>query len=412
MGKSLNIALVTPEFVHHNAFDGGLANYCYRLSKFLQDAGHTVEVFVVGAEDKSFDYEGIPVHQVYSQQYSAAFKLKEKVLFKLNKRPDYSKGSLFYRKWKKQSEALNQKLAARHAEVKFDIAHYAHLGGVALYRINELPTVIRLSSSTRLCHEHGGYGEDYQRMLKQEQIEFEALRKADGVFGPSHMIAGIVGKEVDREIEIIETPFSRKSVTEDESLYREKLDGKRYLLFFGSIGRLKGAHTLARIMAPLLREFPELHFVFIGKQLPDGPDHRPMMEVIKEEAAETKDRVIHLGKLPHAQLFPVLRNSEGAVLPSLIDNFPNTCIEAMAYGKLVIGTNGNGFEQLIDHGESGFLVDVDHEEQLLQACRDLLNLESSRKEAMSANALARVERLAPEVITTQLVAFYERHINK
>jgi glycosyltransferase involved in cell wall biosynthesis len=44
------------------------------------------------------------------------------------------------------------------------------------------------------------------------------------------------------------------------------------------------------------------------------------------------------------------------VLPSLVDNLPNACLEAMALGKPVIGTSGASFEELLTDGISGFLV--------------------------------------------------------
>ncbi len=46
-------------------------------------------------------------------------------------------------------------------------------------------------------------------------------------------------------------------------------------------------------------------------------------------------------------------------LPSRIDNLTNTCIESMALGKVVIGTQGAIFEQLIEDGVNCFLCRID-----------------------------------------------------
>ncbi len=59
---------------------------------------------------------------------------------------------------------------------------------------------------------------------------------------------------------------------------------------------------------------------------------------------------------PHNQLYPVIKGARLVVLPSLIDNFPNTCLEAMALAKPVVGTTGASFEELIVEGKTGFLV--------------------------------------------------------
>ncbi len=41
-----------------------------------------------------------------------------------------------------------------------------------------------------------------------------------------------------------------------------------------------------------------------------------------------------------------------------MDNFPNACIEAMYFSKVVIGTDGASFEQLITHGKNGLLCRI------------------------------------------------------
>jgi glycosyltransferase involved in cell wall biosynthesis len=45
------------------------------------------------------------------------------------------------------------------------------------------------------------------------------------------------------------------------------------------------------------------------------------------------------------------------VTPSRVDNCPNTCLEAQALGKIVIGTRQSSLEELVDHGVTGFLAE-------------------------------------------------------
>src|ERR1051326_7456438 len=51
------------------------------------------------------------------------------------------------------------------------------------------------------------------------------------------------------------------------------------------------------------------------------------------------------------------RASASVVLPSLIDNLPNSCLEAMGLGRVVIGTKGTSFEELITDEANGFLIE-------------------------------------------------------
>lgn len=52
------------------------------------------------------------------------------------------------------------------------------------------------------------------------------------------------------------------------------------------------------------------------------------------------------------------------LMPSLSDNLPNSCAEAMSLGKIVIGTNGSSLEQFIENKKNGFLAKIGSAENL------------------------------------------------
>ena len=79
--------------------------------------------------------------------------------------------------------------------------------------------------------------------------------------------------------------------------------------------------------------------MFVGRDLSTRAG-MPASEFILQESSAFKNRVMRLDSVRHAQLFPIIRNAAFVALPSLADNFPNTCLEAMALGKVVIGTRG------------------------------------------------------------------------
>lgn len=415
----MNIAIVTSEFVTESSFDGGLANYTYRVAKSLIKMGHKPVIFVRSETDETIPFDGIEVHRTDYRKYDKWIYDNNQYFFcwlyiGLKWR--------FYRVWKVfeylfgvlkiQSLTLNNRLKQVSKNVKFDIIHYSHLGGVGYYRIQDIPCVARLSSSTRLCQVFGGYGASDRAAIKQEKLEFKALKKMDGIFGPSRMVAAIVGKEINRHIEIIETPFVEETEPLDFSLYEQHLTGKKYLLFFGTIGLIKGCGTIAEIIYDILNEFPDLHFVFVGKTLHSADASLNMIDFIMRNSKEHAHKIIRFDKMPHSKLYPIIQHSLFCVLPSRVDNFPNTCIEAMAHGKIVIGTFHNGFEQLIDQGESGFLIEVDDHADLFKAIKKIISLSPVEKMRIENNAVKRVEQLRPEKVVNQLIEFYKKTIEK
>jgi glycosyltransferase involved in cell wall biosynthesis len=120
--------------------------------------------------------------------------------------------------------------------------------------------------------------------------------------------------------------------------------------------------------------------------------------------------VLYFDRMPHASLYPIIEHAEAVVLPSRIDNFPNTCLEAMSLGKIVVGTRGASFDQLIDDGESGFLCEIDDRKSLLAAIERALATDDA--DAIGARARARIEELRPDLAGARLVEAYEELLEK
>jgi glycogen synthase len=387
----MNIALVTTEFVTEPSFDGGLANYLLRLTLALKQYGHVPVVFVTSDRQEVITYRGIEVHRI---KVSFEELPLGSILSFVNK---------FYRTYLYLNRSLkvNSYLRKIHNHNPFDIVQYTHLVGLGLLRHKKIPSIVRLSSYTQAClkaNEITGY--------TQQQIWEEcAMRRMDGIFGPSQLVCSIIEEKLNRPVKIIESPFVFDVESNDDSVFERHLKGKEYLLFFGTISFLKGIDTIAKVLKPIFQNYPDLYFVFVGKD--NGtPNGQPLVPRLFEMAGEYKDRVIYLGKLRHEELYPVISHSSVVVLPSRIENLSNACIEAMAHKRIVIGTRGTSFEQLIVDGENGFLCEVDDEENLFSTINKVMDLDFNERERIGLNALERIQSLHPNIVVNQLIDFY------
>jgi glycogen(starch) synthase len=405
----LRIAIVTPEFVSEKSFDGGLANYTYKLAKWLQSQGNEVIVFLLSDTSGRFIFEGIAIQKIEFNDYAWRIKYYTKKLKLGFLFPEWLQNHFFF---VQGSYITCRALKNFHKKTKIDIIQYPHLCGLAYYSLRRVPFLVRLSSSTQLCNDMGGAGRSISYMRIINHFEITAMKKANAVFGPSRAIASLTESQIHKKISIIETPYVKPIGELDYNMFNEFLKGKKYVLFFGSIGLIKGIGTISEMIHELLSDNPDLYYVFVGKHLNNKINNMDAWEYLLKKAGKFKNRIIYMPSQIHQTLFPIIENAQIITLPSRTDNFPNTCIESMANKKIVIGTKGNGFEQLITDGENGFLIDVDDHCALLSKINYILNLDSTVKEMIELKALERVMKLDPDIVLNELMNLYQITINE
>ena len=393
----MNIAFVTPEYVTESRFDGGLSNYLYKISIALRSKGHNIFIVVSSENDEMFVRDHITVCRV---------KMKSKILNLFLK---IFRGRLYEPMiWIVHSWKLNRRLEELHKTNNIDIVQYASYTATALFRPKYIPAVARISSYLPAWDKASELLINRSKKLMY-YLENRSLKNVDCIYGPSAIISEIVKQKINRNISVIESPLLLKS-DQDDKLFYDIVKGKKYLLFFGSIAPLKGVVEIGDIIGKLLAKYPSLYFVFAGKD--QGYRGKPMMDYVWENAGRNRGRCVYLGRLSQALLYPIIENAYAVVLPSRIDNFPNTCTESMAMGKIVIGTSGASFEQLIRDGHNGFLCERSNQSSLYQALEAILSLSKKRKEVIETAAKRCVERLEPDLIADEVEKLYLETMEK
>lgn len=144
-------------------------------------------------------------------------------------------------------------------------------------------------------------------------------------------------------------------------------------LVVGGLGRLdeaKGFEFLVAAAAELRTEFPRLVVAVAGSG--------PQREYLEAEAERrgVADRVWFLGFQSDVQ--PVLDALDVFAMPSRCEALPYALLEAMATGLPTIGAAVGGIPEVIEPGETGFVVPPRDASALAAAVRTLLNDESLR----------------------------------
>ncbi len=396
----MHIAYLTSEFVTEKR-RGGLATYLGNIVSIMEKYGHEVTVITLSEQAGRISYgDHIEVVRI---PVAAQKNIGGSIGYGLN---------LLYNSWK-----LHQALKRENQKKKIDLVQASSYKAVGFFRVRSIPTIVRVSSDSSMIRNGGKFEFDFEKALKErlleDYLELWCVKKANACFAPSRFCASVARKRTGRRISVIESPFLLKKYTLDERVYFEKLFHKKYLLFNSSLSRLKGTHVGIEAAETLLKKYPDLYMVYAGYDYGLNQKNgtiQSLSQIFRRQNKKYNGRVIYLGHLSCESLFPVIKNSLACVLPSRVDNLPNSCIEAMAFGGIVIGTYGASFEQLIQNKENGFLIKRDSSVALIKAVDYLMGMKDEERLAMKQKAAFTVERLNSQKIYEQMIVFYRKVI--
>lgn len=388
----MKILFTANEFVEYGKPRTGFPNYLYRVARALQEIGNEVIIVTCGKRNAHRYIEGIEVWEVVMHYYNSACKEINVIVNNI-----------------RASRLINQKIREILKEKKIDVIQFTSLFSLSLMYCGKIPSVMRLSSYAKKAYP------TFETLSKNTVkimsfFEVVAGKRCNAVFAPSEVTARAYEKDFHKKVHVIESPFINDVKRFDDRIVQQQLTNKKYVLFFGNLYYEKGILTIAEIIERFLRNNPEYFWVFAGRSL--DINGKSAARILSEAAGEYKHKVIFLGELPHEQLYPVIQNADFVVLPSIMENLSNACIEAMYFSKIVIGTNGASFEQLIQDNVNGLLCRIGDSADLLDKMQRAVDLSDEEKRKMEKRAHKRIERLSPEIVVKQLLRFYEQVIER
>jgi len=164
------------------------------------------------------------------------------------------------------------------------------------------------------------------------------------------------------------------------------------------VGRLeprKGVLELADAAALLAGELPNLRLELVGGDTPVSATGGPSVgEAIRARIPKSVRGQLRLrGSLDRRGVTEALSRACAAVVPSRWDNFPYSCIEAMASGLPVIVSPNGGMRELVVDGVSGWVAPDATPEGLAIALRRTLGTPAGDRERMGRAASETVRRV-------------------
>lgn len=166
----------------------------------------------------------------------------------------------------------------------------------------------------------------------------------------------------------------------DVSEIKKKLkfqDYKNIILTVAGIIPHKGQEFLIRAIPDVLQRYPDTLFLIVGP-IRSETYYNELIELIKDLNIEGNVRIFP--EVTDAELYNYYQIADIYVQPSLEEGFCISILEAMSFGKPVIGTKTGAIPEFIQKSGAGILIDSESPEQICKAITTiLLNPHKTRK---------------------------------
>ena len=346
----MKIALLSFEFPPETGF-GGIGTYTWYQARALARLGH--EVHVLAGSRKQTSLTSQEVEGVFVHRYRAAdpWMRAAGLLARL--------GYHWTRNRLENAWCMYRGLRQLMTKHDFDVVEMPECGaeGALLNWLIHTPTVVRFHSPARLIMPF--YPVPWGDRILCSFIEALGIRGAGSLTSCSRFLADAAQTELGVRAPVHVIPngidlaeFDREPVM-DVCRHYNLPPGKLTILFAGRMEQRKGIHLCGAI-AELVLSRQDVTLLFAGQ---DVFGYLQSTLLPQLEAKQLLGSVRYLGKLGLEELRALARSVDIYLLPSLWENCPYACLEAMSAGRAVVCSHQGGMPELIEHNSNGLLAE-------------------------------------------------------
>ncbi|MDH3311116.1 MAG: glycosyltransferase [Gammaproteobacteria bacterium] len=357
---------------------GGIGTYVYHISRLLADAGEFVHVIAPlwsGAADRTVEscsgrliVHRIPMNErlpIANGRGDPASSVKVLQGLAQSDFPSqrFSWQAGLYAETLVEQEGID---IIESQEWAAPLYYFQLRRALGLGPQRRPPCVVFLHSPTEFIFRYNEWDIARPDYFPRKRMEDYSIAAADALFCPSHYLARQVEEHYGlqpRSITVLRYPVGDTQLLErSNQVWR---DGT--ILYVGRLEPRKGIVEWVDAAVAVSDEYPSVRFEFVGADLPYTAT-LSVLEFINMRIPDCmKNRFSFHPSCGRAELSRFLVQARAAVVPSRWENFPNTCIEAMASGLPVIASRDGGMAEMIEDGQTGWLASESGREGLATA---------------------------------------------
>ncbi len=243
------------------------------------------------------------------------------------------------------------------------------------------------------------------------QMEKFCIRAADGLLAPSDFLRRQIQAQLDPnlKIEVIPYPFlslppAQLNPTAGDVLYVGRLEFR------------KGIVQTVSVCAKLWDQGHQFTLTLIGNDTEFALRQTSMKAYLADKYKRFIEagQLVFLPPLPREELFERMRQTWCVLVPSIYENYPNVCLEAMSLGLVVLASRQGGQAEMVGADDrAGFLFDWEQPGDFAEKLVHILSLPAEEWANIGQAARRRVAQLVdPRRIGQERLRHFETVIEK
>lgn len=264
-------------------------------------------------------------------------------------------------------------------------------------KLKDIPLVVHLhtpSFETLKINQFNTYEAPFYWIGEMEKF---CIKGADALLCPSQFLADKLQYLTDTPIKVINLPFDIDQ--EELDKYKDvnsSNNEKKTFLYFGRTEYRKGVIQMLKGAEKLWKKGLDFKIKIIGGDTKLESKGTFIGEDLKKKYAKyiEEDKLEILGPIPHLELIPHILSANAVIIPSLYENFPNTCIYAMWLGRPVLVSKSGGQAEMVkESGKNGIIFDWDIKDDFENKLEQMINMNDKDAKEMGENAKTRIHDL-------------------
>ena len=396
----MRIAILSYEYPPETGF-GGIGTYSYYQSRALAKLGHDVHVFAGSTENglTHTERDGLKITRIKRQGWfhGALDSMRKRRAWWAENRLTTSFGAF---------EAFRHE----HDKKPFDFIEAPECGADSMMTstLLQVPTAIKFHSPARLIMNiYDTPRIDREACAFVEQL---GINQAEVLTSCSGFLADEVATKMQEQkpIHVIANGIDVEMFDHDDGIDVYEKYGlpkdKKLIFFANRMEERKGVHILQEMVQQTLAEYPNIAFVFGGRDL-FGYMEKRLLPLVKDNGLS--DRFFYLGQLDLPSVRACLKAASIFLIPSLWENCPYSCIEAMTAGRAIVSSDCGGMPELIEDHRTGLLAKNGDPDSFVKALREMIEDDSLAERCGAAARLEVVKRLTDVHIGQKSIDVYQ-----